>query len=168
MSCNKLNTFVRNRVSEILDITSSRNWRHVPTHENPADLISRGVEPSAMKSLDLWWSGPKFLQQDITTWPNSFKDLETLPEIKSNISLIANDFTYNLDSKLIKFERFSRFSRLHRCVCYVLRFIKLCKTRSVLPFSFSPEELEHSLNIIIIQSQKESFSEYNLLLNDKG
>ena len=37
--------FVSNRVTQILDVISSSQWRHVPTKENPADHASRGLLP---------------------------------------------------------------------------------------------------------------------------
>ena len=46
-----LETFVANRVSEIQTKTNIRDWRHVPTHDNPADLISRGQTPRSFCAL---------------------------------------------------------------------------------------------------------------------
>nr|XP_033204786.1 uncharacterized protein LOC117165516 [Bombus vancouverensis nearcticus] len=40
-----LKTFVANRVAEIQTKTNTSDWRHVPTDDNPADLISRGQTP---------------------------------------------------------------------------------------------------------------------------
>ncbi|KAL7741802.1 hypothetical protein ACLKA6_012028 [Drosophila palustris] len=37
-----MNTFVANRVADIQESTPEVDWRHVPTKENPADLVSRG------------------------------------------------------------------------------------------------------------------------------
>lgn len=164
----KLNTFVRNRVAEIQEKTQSCSWRHIPTHENPADLITRGAEPTAIQSLDLWWFGPSFLKQHITTWPSTVSDsVIALPEIKTNLSLHTTHSENYLYSSLIKFDRFSNFLRLQRAVCYVFRFIKLCKRISFNNTHFSHDELQCSLNLIIIQSQRESFPEYQLLLNNK-
>ena len=51
----RFKTFVGNRVSEILDITSPSQWRHVPTASNPADCASRGMSPSELSQHHLWW-----------------------------------------------------------------------------------------------------------------
>jgi len=46
---NKWKAFVGNRVAAIQEETASATWRHMPTQSNPADLISRGVEPTMLK-----------------------------------------------------------------------------------------------------------------------
>lgn len=164
----KLNTFVRNRVGEILDSTSTCTWRHVPTHDNPADLISRGAEPTAMQSLNLWWFGPSFLRLENAKWPSTYKDSGILPELKTNILInIAQDHSNKSSDKgVIEFNRFSNFIRLQRSVCYVFRFISSCKGHVANTSYLNSEELQDALNFIIIQSQKDSFPEYHLLLNN--
>ncbi|XP_018400724.1 PREDICTED: uncharacterized protein LOC108778122 [Cyphomyrmex costatus] len=37
-------------------------WHHVPTHQNPADLASRGVTASSFAESLLWWQGPEWLK----------------------------------------------------------------------------------------------------------
>lgn len=53
--------FVRNRVTDIRNNLTDVEWRHVPSHQNPADLPSRGASPS-LSSNDNWWNGPQFLR----------------------------------------------------------------------------------------------------------
>ncbi|XP_059055473.1 uncharacterized protein LOC131849411 [Achroia grisella] len=84
----RLQPFVRNRVAEVLERTENCTWRHVPTDENSADLISRGVDIK-LQGLNLWWSGPQFLMNDLSKWPTQLKCVEVLPEIKPDISLNA-------------------------------------------------------------------------------
>ncbi|KAF8790925.1 hypothetical protein HNY73_005868 [Argiope bruennichi] len=55
---NILKTFVRNRVSTIQQLTSVEQWHHVPSSQNPADLISRGLDSSSLHHSSLWWTGP--------------------------------------------------------------------------------------------------------------
>ncbi|CAG9137953.1 unnamed protein product [Plutella xylostella] len=38
-----LKQFVRNRVGEIQDVTCNQQWSYVPSKQNPADLVSRGL-----------------------------------------------------------------------------------------------------------------------------
>ena len=53
--------FVRNRVSIIHEFTKIDCWRHVNSHEKPADIISRGLDSHKIKDYDMWWFGPPFL-----------------------------------------------------------------------------------------------------------
>lgn len=66
----ELKVFVGNRVAEIQALTKVKNWRHVPTNQNPADLISRSTTVAALKTSALWWHGPSFLQLQKDKWPS--------------------------------------------------------------------------------------------------
>ena len=66
---NKWKAFVGNRVAVIQEETASATWRHVPTQSNPADLTSRGGEPTTLSTSTLWWKGPQWLTQEPSSWP---------------------------------------------------------------------------------------------------
>ena len=58
--------YVANRVSQILERTSSTDWNFIGGVRNPADVCSRGVfHPTQLLETDKhgqnWWSGPEFL-----------------------------------------------------------------------------------------------------------
>ncbi|XP_065356183.1 uncharacterized protein LOC135950577 [Calliphora vicina] len=63
-----LSVFVGNRVSEIQDLTTGCIWRHVPTHFNPADIVSRGSTVEELAS-SIWFNGPAFLTLNPSKWP---------------------------------------------------------------------------------------------------
>ncbi|XP_053391770.1 uncharacterized protein LOC128554523 [Mercenaria mercenaria] len=48
-----LQRFVRNRVTEIRELTENRKWRYCPTKDNPADLVTSGISTSHFKNSDL-------------------------------------------------------------------------------------------------------------------
>ena len=56
----KFKPFVANRVGEIQSLTNPEQWRHVPTKQNLADLVTRGLSVSALIEEDrcgkLWRS----------------------------------------------------------------------------------------------------------------
>ena len=55
MQPSRFQVFVPNRISEIQQLTNCDNWRHVPTQENPADLLSRGLSLDFLiKTLVAW------------------------------------------------------------------------------------------------------------------
>lgn len=63
-----LKTFVVNRVSEIQTKTSIRDWRHVPTNDNPTDLISQSQTPEEFLRPTIWQHDPEWLQQSEDCW----------------------------------------------------------------------------------------------------
>ncbi|XP_062557643.1 uncharacterized protein LOC134222511 [Armigeres subalbatus] len=67
--------FVSNRISEVQRLTKGCQWRHVPSDQNPADRVSRGVRPSQILNDNLWWHGPQFLAKPALYWPNSFSNI---------------------------------------------------------------------------------------------
>ncbi|XP_058448777.1 uncharacterized protein LOC131428752 [Malaya genurostris] len=65
-------TFVANRVAEIQELTSHVEWNHVPSKDNPADLISRGMDLQELLTNDLWWTGPQWLNSTLAPWPEKY------------------------------------------------------------------------------------------------
>lgn len=57
--------FVRNRIQQIRELTSSENWSHVSTHSNAADLPSRGTDLRSFVKIhsESWLHGPSFLKE---------------------------------------------------------------------------------------------------------
>ena len=55
----RLKSYMGSRVIDIIELTGHDRWRHVRTHENPADCASRGLFPSELAEHDLWWHGPQ-------------------------------------------------------------------------------------------------------------
>lgn len=56
----KWSVFVENRVKEINNSTKPSQWEHVLDHANPADLLSRGCNPTQLFNSQ-WWYGPSWL-----------------------------------------------------------------------------------------------------------
>ena len=63
-----LKIFVANRVASIQRNTEVKRWRHVRTQDNPADLLSRGIKPSALVNNKLWLHGPEWLAKPRSSW----------------------------------------------------------------------------------------------------
>lgn len=112
-----LKTFVSNRISEIQLLSNPSDWRHVPTKENPADLLSRGLKPIELQTSSLWWGGPSFLSQPESQWPNAHNVSQNLPELKEVMytHVITKDISF-------PFEKYSSLTKLERIIAYCLRF----------------------------------------------
>ncbi|GFW55322.1 integrase catalytic domain-containing protein [Trichonephila clavipes] len=66
-----LKPFVKNRVSVIQHLTEGSSWKHVPSEENPVDIISRGIDPDKIQDCVLWRYGPSVLQNNPIVSPCS-------------------------------------------------------------------------------------------------
>lgn len=126
MQPNKLQVFVTNRVAEIQELTDCHNWRHVPTHDNPADLLSRGLFPEQLAQSDIWWHGPSFLLKAEHEWPVIPKAKVLTMELRKTVCTIRQMQPVNS----FIFEITTNFRRLIRIVAYCKRFVKHCRDRS--------------------------------------
>lgn len=118
----RFRVFVANRVSEILRMSSSSQWRYVPTTCNPADLASRGVKVESFLQDEMWMYGPSFLLQPKEAWPVDPYDLGQLtagdPEVKVS-AIVSVEQEKDAVSCLIN--RSSSWTRLLRVMAWILR-----------------------------------------------
>ena len=64
-SCSrKFKPFVANRVGEVQSLTDPEQWRHEPTKQNPAYLLTRGLSVPTLMDEESWWKGSEFLMQE--------------------------------------------------------------------------------------------------------
>ena len=128
----RFRTFVANKIELIHTLTSAADqWRYVPIGLNPADIASRGVLPDMVDHAGIWFSGPQFLYDCATGWPNQpdflrelhDDDLEIKPARASmaRIPLESKDYLNRL------FERYSGLRSLLLSVCWMLRFKQYLK-----------------------------------------
>ena len=80
--------YVANRVKKTLELTQPKHWLHVPGEDNPADCASRGVSPTALANLTLWWEGPPWLQEEPISTPHQ-PPRKPLPEAGLPIMVAA-------------------------------------------------------------------------------
>ena len=64
----QLPAFVHHRITEIRSKLPTAEWRYCPTPENPADLLTRGIDAEALLSSMLWKNGPTWLTT-ADKWP---------------------------------------------------------------------------------------------------
>ena len=118
------NTFVSNRVSDVIDVIIPSDWKHVPTEFNPADLASRGTSVLSLMESSLWWSGPEWLAKPVAFWQHqNVSIMRTNLEEKKTASVNA----MQVRNCLINFQRFSSAERLIRTWAFVNRALQLMK-----------------------------------------
>ncbi|XP_025836570.1 uncharacterized protein LOC112906526 [Agrilus planipennis] len=161
---NKWKTFVANRVSEIHNLTDQKDWVHVSTKHNPADLISRGVESMQLANSSMWWNGPPWLLDDIKNWPISNIVTSEAPEqrVVAHASVLRSEFSL--------FSKFSDLNKLTAVTAYCLRFIGNARTQLTKRKvgTLSTTELQNAL-LILIRNVQESvyFEEKHLIKSGK-
>ena len=117
----RLQTFVANRVGQIMNILPPTAWRHVPTATNPAGCASRGMLPEELLKHDLWWQGPPWLLDEPSPWPVMSKTITFSPSVPE-----ANIFTIQTyPSEVI--ERYSELRKLRRVIAWIYRFYHNCR-----------------------------------------
>lgn len=170
----KRSVFVANRVAEIHSLSSPESWYYVETKSNPSDLGTRGISPSNLCDLSLWWGGPSFVKTFTETSPFCSEDEICLPvednakpqRNKQVSESIINTFLstkstkiHEIASNIVRFSlealnKFSTLSKLVRVVAYCLRF-RFRSNRSFI----SPSEYDRALLVVLRMTQEEVFSD---------
>ncbi|GFU62316.1 integrase catalytic domain-containing protein [Trichonephila clavipes] len=114
-SAARFKPFVKNRIKEIQKYTDPIEWRHCPGKDNPADLLSRGMSASELRSSELWWHGPPWLIQNESSWPKALDfskeiDIEQIGKYELRKETMATHFEVvsdlTTDSFLASLRRF--------------------------------------------------------------
>ena len=74
--------YAKNHVHEINEHKAEYKLLHVPRHENPVDLLSRGQPLKVFRNSELWFYDPSWLQTK--EWPVQ-KEHVTIHEITTEV-----------------------------------------------------------------------------------
>ncbi|XP_036347179.1 uncharacterized protein LOC118756526 [Rhagoletis pomonella] len=113
-------TFVANRVSSIQEVTKQAIWRHVPSGQNPADIVSRGAYADEL-SNSIWFTGSPFLMKPCAEWPANKrhgKDVQVNEERRKSATLLVAEI--NSNHFLHWLEGRNDFRQTQRIVAYCL------------------------------------------------
>lgn len=160
----KLRTYAANRASTIHNLTANTpvTWLYCPTKQNPADLPSRGCQPSTLLNNSLWFHGPDFLTLDFppsSTNTEHIDENQSLPDLKQNCLLSASGLTTEPNLIYTVSQNFSSFTKLQKVISYVLRFIHNCRapksnrTTSTITYN----EINSATNCIVKHVQEHLF-----------
>ncbi|XP_076549204.1 uncharacterized protein LOC143306713 [Osmia lignaria lignaria] len=152
-----LKTFVSNRIAEIQNLSESCEWRHVPTQDNPADLVSRGQMPQEFVDTRIWKNGPHWLSHEENFWPQKKIHLVEIPEKRAIIAAPSFANANIIDDDLIK--DYSSLKSLKRVIAYVMRFIHNLRNKSQKHTGpISATEFEASTRILVLITQSIAFA----------
>lgn len=146
----RFKVFVANRVSEILKVSQSSQWRYVDTASNPADVASKGLKVDAFLKDLTWVSGPPFLRQLECAWPVNPEDVHPLPsddpEVKKAVTANAVQAREEVDAVARMISYFSSWTGLKRSVAWMLRFknwiLACCQKRKQLSTELAQSDLD--------------------------
>ena len=133
-------------------------WRHVPTQEDLADLLSRGVPATKLTSVSLWWQGPPWLKSQPEQWPTQQLAVpQNLPETRTTVTIS----TASSQAKFELWERYSSFAHLVRILASMRWFIHNAKSSKASqlysPYLTSKETLSAKKSVCQeVPSQKSS------------
>ncbi|XP_026315040.1 uncharacterized protein LOC113226570 isoform X1 [Hyposmocoma kahamanoa] len=162
----KLQAYVGNRVNVIRQNTDKWNWLYVNTNENPADLISGGVQPGDLGDNNLWWRGPQFLQ--CSTYEFSAAACYEAPlatdlsEFQPCLAFSSNFACQSIDPLEHVFGRLYKLSDINkmiRLLAYILRFLNnINKNKEKFNSSFlRSSELNDALMTLIKYDQRKIY-----------
>ncbi|KRY65027.1 hypothetical protein T4A_7068 [Trichinella pseudospiralis] len=122
--------FVGNRVESILELTDAQWWRHCPTTDNPADILTRGCRMKDLVSNNLWWHGPHWLTKCEDDWPTTKLELaiDRNPEFQAEVQKSARELhTQTKSEPVLDPQKYSSLMKLFNVTAYVFCFIMNCK-----------------------------------------
>nr|XP_012235935.1 PREDICTED: uncharacterized protein LOC105680081 [Linepithema humile] len=149
---NQLKTFVANRVAKIQELSPKACWNHVPSEDNSADLLFRGITTEQLKRSKLWWEGPEWIKSK-QLWPQQ-PNLSKV-DISERKTVVSAATSYAPPEFLIKY---SSYHKLRRIVAFCHRFIANLKERRKIG-SLSLEELNKAETSILRIIQQEAFAQ---------
>ena len=115
-------TFVANRVREILTSLPDAQWQHVKSADNPADLASRETLSAQLLEEGIWWHGTSWLTSRWENWTTPVKVYQTDLEQKTDCLTFATRYATQEKPFEKLMSRFSSLQKFIHVISYVLRW----------------------------------------------
>ena len=153
--------FVGNRVAEIQERSSHSDWCYCPSEDNPADVLTRGVDVENLVLNEKWWLGPVWLRMNSESWPKqivkSSSEIENADALKEQKGNQVKNFVVKLELVEQLWSKFSVWSKLQRVFPWCLRFIGNVRGNKISTPFLETTELKGSHDFIIKLVQNTSF-----------
>ncbi|XP_055522958.1 uncharacterized protein LOC129717139 [Wyeomyia smithii] len=143
-------TFVANKVAKIQRITENQTWNHVPGSCNPADLISRGIQPDTIQSNKLWWEGPGWLKEGVESWLFQDPTVKVTDVPEKRRSTVACTTVEEKSFSVWFISKFSSYTTMIRSAAYWRRLLVALHSKEKVENEFlSTEELKQAELVIV-------------------
>ena len=167
--------FVANRMAEIERYTEINSWRYVPSKQNPADCLSKGLTTIQLLKSSSWLCGPAFLSKPPSQWPPQLAKLVDLSlefllyERRERVFSVldATSSEQRLPANAL-ISAFSSLYRLKRAVGWWRRYFvflrlkvkgKLVGDHHVFRKELAVEEFKQAEMSLLRYTQRQEFSE---------
>ncbi|KAF0745786.1 Uncharacterized protein FWK35_00034883, partial [Aphis craccivora] len=164
----RLKTYVANRVEQILEVTDAFQWHYTNTNDNPADIISRGIDAQELSQSVVWWNGPSYLSLPENQWPNPMNKLIPCDELPEQRPIKLVLVTIEKSKDIIN--AYSKWRSLVRAVAWLSRFVNYLKNkRSTQSRGYlTLKEIKLAEVILLKRAQNDVFhSEFKRLSNGR-
>ncbi|XP_031638197.1 uncharacterized protein LOC116350532 [Contarinia nasturtii] len=156
----ELKAFVSHRVQRIQEKTKQCKWKHVRSGDNPADLVSRGMNMQKFLKSKLWLEGPSWLKQAEKEWPipmmiispDEIKEIEKECKAKEPVEKIFN-MTSGVD-RTVLYNKFQSWNKILNVTAYALRAIRKIKPKTIF---ITSEERNNAIEYWIKYEQNIAF-----------
>ena len=153
--CRRYKQYVGNRVAFIQENSDPHEWRWVPTDQNPADLVSRGVNLPDLIDNDFWKKGPRFLYDDNEEWPEKKALADPTEEVKKDDYKQLFNFHVRAED-IPNLEDFDNLTELKQAMA---KSIRIRNGKDDEDEAFTAEELEEAFMELVKIAQEEGYSE---------
>lgn len=154
----KWKDFVRNRVCHIHEILPQAIWKFIPGIDNPADCATRGLTPNQLLKNTTWWSGPHWLSQHPSTWPQKSHTVSSKENLEEKTSKTFTTRVKSIQLWDLIF-KYSSFTRLLRITALCMKAISRFRKSQDFTNSITTQDLEAARMYWIKSVQHASFSQ---------
>ena len=117
-------TYVHNRVRDVRERCPTATILHVPTKDNPADVLTRDISAEDLLQCRQWWRGPIWIT-DHNLWPVSEQVYNLHPPIlpqHNNVVIPDSDNPLRVDLPVLHIFQDHRFKQNLRKLAWILRW----------------------------------------------
>ncbi|PIC11454.1 hypothetical protein B9Z55_029079 [Caenorhabditis nigoni] len=137
---------VRSNLKRLDELQLHPSLRYVNTHDNPADILTRGCTLDALHDKPEWFGGSNFLRLTEDKWPKNLDDTPADPrefrvfvintgfstqdglktDIEQPVQIKAVATRDDVYCSIVPYERTNSMRKLVSILCYVLEFVQQC------------------------------------------